>query len=811
MRPVLDGLDDLLRDARLAVRMLRRSPGFTASALLILALGIGGTAVVFSLLRTVILQPLPYREPDRVVTVWETNRNGTRNVISYANFVAWRERTRTLDHLGMVGPAGLAIAVDGRAYDVSGQTVSAESFLALGAQPAIGRLYTPEEDFAAGAGVIVLSHEFWQARLGGRRDVLDVTLGTADGPYRVIGVMPPDFTIAGDKASFYIPYGLTIAQLRASDGRESSYAIARLRDGVSFAQAAADMRGVQADLEKEFPRRNALRTVLMFPVHEQMVADLRPALFALAAAVALVLLVACVNVASLTLARSVVRVREVGMRAALGAGRARLVRQLVTESLVLAVAGGLSGLAVAMLLHRGLLALVGDRIPVPRIDQLTLDWPVVAFTMTVAMVTGVVFGIVPAFVSTGHAFEALREGGRHGGGPRLRRALGTLVIAEIALSLVLLAAAGLLMRSLVNLQRVDLGFRTRGVLTAVVPLPRVSYDVPKAVITFNEAMTRIAALPGVQSAAGSTCLPVPFACSGTSFWAVDRPRPPDGQLPSGQIRPVTPGFFRTLAIPLRDGRDFSDADRADSLPVVVVSAEVVRQQFADRNPIGRRLRVNIQHANGRSDMEWTIVGVVGDVRSTLDGPVRQTIFMPFAQRPARVMTFFIRAADPAPLAAGVGGIMRAIEPEAPVDVRTLDDVVGATIARPRGISVLLAAFALIGVTLAAVGVYGMLAYTVRERTHEIGVRIALGASTASVFGLVLGQALRLVGAGVAAGLAAAAALTRLLAGLLFGVTPLDPWTLAVTTLLLAAIATVAALLPARRGTLITPAEALRAR
>ena len=380
----------------------------------------------------------------------------------------------------------------------------------------------------------------------------------------------------------------------------------------------------------------------------------------------------------------------------------------------------------------------------------------------------------------------------------------------MALSLVLLAGAGLLMRSFVKLQSAYLGFRAEGVLTAGVELPATRYNLPRAGRFFGEALSRIAALPGVQHATGASCLPVPFACIGTSFWRVDRPKPADGQLSSSQVRPITPGFFKTMGIPRLAGRDFSEADTADSVPVAVVSEELVRQQFADGSPLGRRLRINVDHANGRDDVEWMVIGVVGNTRSSLDGPVRQTIFIPTNQRPARRITFFVRTRqEPISLATSVTAIVHSMEPEAPVDVRTLDDVIGGTIARPRAISVLLGVFALVALALAAVGVYGVMAYSVRERTQEIGVRMALGATATSVLRLVLGQALRLVSIGVAVGLVAAGALTRLLERLLYEVEPLDPWTFAVTTLVLLVVAAVASYVPARRGMRMAPVDALR--
>ena len=808
IRPAL--LEDSVRDFRHGVRVLRTAPGFAAAALLTLALGIGATSAIFSVVRTVMLEPLPYHEPDRVVTVWETNRGGAvRNVIAPANFVAWRERSRTLDHLGMVGPSGLAIIVNGQPLRIDGLAVSADVFRALGVQPALGRAYTPEEDFSGNSTVIVLSHEFWQQRLAGR-DVLGVTLSTNDGPKTVIGVMPAGFTMVGQKADFLIPFGQTLEQLRAVRGRGNAYAIARLHEGVSFERAYSEMKGIYAELEKEEPQRNARRTVMVLRLQEQMVGELRPALFALMSAVALVLLVACVNVANLLLARSAAREREVGLRTALGAGRGRLMRQMLTESLVLAVVGGIGGLVVAAWCHRGLLALVADRIPVPRLDQVALDLPVIAFTLVTALATGFVFGVVPAFVSTSHASDALREGGRHGGGRRLHRVLSSLVVAEVALSLVLLAGAGLLMRSFLKLQSNDLGFRTEGVLTAAIQLPSTRYDISKAESFFRESLTRMAALPGVERAAGSSCMPVPFPCIGTSFWRVDLPKPPDGQLTSGQIRPITPGFFRTMRISQVAGRDFAESDTVDAAPVAIVTEELVRQQFPDGDPLGRRLRINFNHANGKDDMEWTVVGVVGNIKSSLDGPVRQTIFVPRTQRPGTGITLFIHTQqDPALLAASVTRAVHAMETEAPVEVRTLEEVVGSTIARPRAISVLVGVFALVALVLAGVGVYGVMAYSVRQRTQEIGVRMALGATAPAVLRLVLGQALRLVSIGVVVGLIAAAALTRLLERLLYGVEPLDPFTFAITSLVLLAVATIASYVPARRGMRMAPVDALR--
>ena len=809
VRPAL--IEDAWRDLRHAARLLARAPGFTLAALTTLAVGIGATSAIYSVVRTVMLEPLPYHEPDRVVTIWETNRGGTsRNVIAPANFVEWRDRARTVEHLGMTGHVAVAFLLGGQALEVPGRLLTAASFKALGVQPVLGRAYTENEDFGGRTDVLVLSHEFWQRRLGGRADVVGLTLATDDGPMVVLGVMPPAFTILGERAEFFVPYSQTLEQLRATRGRANSYAIARLADGVSLPQALAEMRAIYKDLEREAPQRNANRTVMMFGLQEQMTGALEPAMFTLVAAVALVLLVACVNVANLLLARSATRERELGMRAALGARRGRLIRQMLAESLLLAAAGGVAGLGVAALCHRGLLALLGDRIPIPRLEQVALDGPVVAVTFVVAVFTGLLFGLMPALVSTRQAGDALREGGRHGAGRRLHRLLGAMVVAEVALSLVLLSGAGLLMRSLVKLRSTDLGFRVDDVLTAGIQLPGVSYDLPKAQALLRDTQPRLAALPGVERVAGASCLPVPFPCIGTSYWRADQARPADGQLASGHVRPVTPGYFDTLAIPRVGGRDFTDGDTAESAPVAIVSRELARQHFGDVSPLGRPLRINVDHANGRDDVEWTIVGVVGDTRSTLDGPVRRTIYVPRAQRPGAAIVYFLRTVqDPALAGASVARILQAAEPQAPIEVRTLDDVIGGTIAQQRAIAVLLSAFALVALALAAVGVYGVMAFSVRERSREIGVRMALGASASSVFRLVLGRALKLVAMGVAVGLVAASVLTQALERLLFEVEPLDPWTFAATAAVLLLVAIVASSLPARRSMRIAPVDALR--
>jgi len=806
-------MSTIIQDIRYAARTFARAPRFTVPAVLALALGIGATAATFSVIRGVMLKPLPYRDPDRIVVVWENNlrRNRPRNVIAPANFVAWRERNRSFDGLGTAGPSRLNLTVDGQPEEISGAAASSDVFAILGVAPSLGRAYTADEDLEGNDGVIVISHEFWTTRLGGRADVLGSMIAASGRSRTIVGVMPPGFTLIGQRVDFLIPYGWTIERLRTAPGRGYSYGLARLKNGVSFEQAESDLRTLAAALEKEFPDRNAGWSVTLVPVHEQMVDQIRPALNVLAGAVALVLLIACVNVANLLLARGTVRHRELGLRAALGARRSRLIRQLVTESLLLGTLGGVAGLALAWAFHRGLLALVANRIPVPRLDQVALDGQVLAFTIALAMATGLVFGFVPAMIASRELNDAMREGGRHGAGPRSRRALALLVVAEVALSLVLLAGAGLLVRSFMRLQAIDPGFVAGGVLTARVQVPGSRYaDERKSAGFYSSVIDRVAVLPGVQDAAAVSFLPLAGPGIGTSFYRADRPVPAAGEAPTTEVRPVTPKFFKAMGIPFVAGRDFNASDQVDSRPVAIVSESLARRYLTGDNPIGTPLHVSIGRPGG---VDYEIVGVVKDIRiASLEGEMRPAVYVPHTQLAIGVMTFVVRAGnDPRSLVSGVTAAVHGIDPELPLaDVRTLDEVVDATLARPRVIAVLLTAFAIMALVLAGVGVYGVMAYSVAHRTREIGVRMALGATPESVFRLVLSEALKLVAAGVVAGLVAAGLLTRLVETLLYDTPSLDPLTFTLTAVVLVLVATVASYVPARRGTLVAPVDALRA-
>src|SRR5262245_51233301 len=599
-------METLLQDLRFATRSFLRTPRFTIPAVVALALGIGATSAIFSVVRGVMLRPLPYNDPDRVVIVWENNlkRSRARNVVGAANFVEWGARNRSFSHLGMAGPSRINLILNGNPEEISGMAASSEVFPALGVQPAIGRAFTAQEDLEGQDAVMILSHEFWQTRLGGRDDVIGTTLNANGRTRTVVGVTPPAFTIVGQKADYYIPYGWTLERLRAAPGRGSSFAVARMRDGVSLAQATDEMKTIAAQLEQEVPQRNAGWSVTLVPAHEQTVDQIRPSLYVLSAAVLLVLLIASVNVANLLLARSTVRQRELGIRTALGAKRGRIVRQMLSESLLLSAAGGITGLGLAYVFHRGLLALVAERIPVPRLDQVSLDSAVVIFTMALAVGTGLLFGLLPSFFASSIANDALREGGRHGAGPKSRRLLSTLIVAEVALSLVLLTGAGLLIRSFMRLQNVNPGFRADGVLTARVSVPGSRYDDDRRSSGFyTSVVDRIATLPGVRAAAAVSFLPLSGPGIGTSSWAADRPEPVPGEAPTTEVRPVTPNFFKTMGIPQLRGRDFTAADTVDSPRVAIVSQTLVSKYLGGRDPIGMRLHVSIGPPGG----DWEVV------------------------------------------------------------------------------------------------------------------------------------------------------------------------------------------------------------
>jgi putative ABC transport system permease protein len=803
--------DQLRQDLRYASRVLRRSPAASFATLLILALGIGVTGAVYSVVRGVMLRPLPYHEPDRVVSIWETGRNSLMpNVIAPANFVEWRERNGSFDGIGQVGPYRLTFMFDGTAEEVPGFLATANVFSVLGVSATLGRVYTPDEDFGPDANVVLLDYQFWMARFGGRTDVVGTTIVAGGRPRTIAGVLPAGFTVEGVRGNFYVPYNQSPAAMRAAPGRGLSHGLARLRDGVSLEQARAEMTGLAEQLAAERPELNRGRTVLVVPVLEQTVGAVRPALLVLSGAVLLVLLLSCANVASLLLARSTMRARELALRGALGAGRGRLIRQMLTESTLFALLGGSLGLGLAVVLQRALIVLVANRIDVPRLEEVSLDLPVVVFTLGVSLATGFIFGVLPAIVATGGRSEAVRDAGTSRTTPASRRALSSLAAAEVAFSVVLLAGAGLLALSFMRLQHVDPGFATDGLLTARVTLDGALWNDGRVRADFyTRALERVRVLPGVTGAAGISFLPLAGPSIGTSYWRLDRPTPGPGEASSTRVLPVTPRFFDTMNIPIRAGRDFDSRDAIDSPVVAIVSESLVRQSFGGEDPLGRHLHVSIGLPN---DGDAEVVGVADDIAFTgladAAGPV---VYVPHTQLAIGLMTLVVRTAgDPLLLAPALRQVVRELDPGVPVaDIQTMQGVVDGTLAQSRAITVLLEAFALAALLLAAVGIYGVTAYSVSRRTQEIGVRVALGARPAGIVGMVFRQALGLTVAGIAAGVVAALGLTRLLASLLYDTAPADPFVFTSVVLVLAGTAVAAALVPAWRASRVDPAIALR--
>ncbi len=804
-------LDQLRQDLRYAVRVLQRSPAASLATILILALGIGVTAAVYSVVRGVMLKPLPYRDPDHVVSLWETGRDSLRpNVIASANLIEWRERSRSFDGIGMVGAYRLTFTFNGVAEEIPGFLATANVFTVLGIPAVVGRVYTPDEDFGQDASVILLDYQFWISRFGGRADVVGSSIVAGGRPRTIVGVLPAGFTIEGVRGNFYLPYGQSPAAMRAAPGRGFSHGLARLRDGVSLEQARAEMSGLAAQLVSEQPQRNRGRTILVVPVLEQTVGAVRPALLVLSGAVLLVLLLACANVASLLLARSTARGRELSLRAALGAGRARLVRQMLTESTFIAALGGSLGLGMAVVLRRALVALVANRVNVPRLDEARLDLPVVLFTLGVSLATGFIFGVVPAIISTGGRSDAGRDAGTSRTTPASRRALSSLAAAEVAFSVVLLAGAGLLGVSFMRLQQVDPGFRADGLLTARITLSGDRWNDGRVSAGFySQALDRLSALPGVDSAAGISFLPMTGLAIGTGYWRLDQPPPGPGEAASTTVLPVTPGFFPTMHIAIRKGREFDERDTLDAPVVAIVSESLVRQTFGADDPLGKHIHVSIGLPN---DGEAEVVGVADDIAfSGLADTAGPVVYVPHTQLAIGLMTLVVRTpGDPLLLAPAVRAVVRGLDPEVPVaDVRTMRDVVDGTLAQSRAMTVLLEAFALAALALAAVGIYGVMAYSVSRRTQEIGVRVALGARPGEIVGMVVRQALGLTAAGAAAGVVAALGLTRLLTSLLYDTAPTDPLVFISVVLVLAGTAVAAALVPAWRASRVDPMAALR--
>ncbi len=799
----------LLHDIRYAFRSLRRSPGFTATALLTLALGIGATTAIFTLVNGFLLRPLPYPKPDRLVFLSETSEQVPNMSISWPNYQDWVAQNRVFDGIGAFRGSGFILIGQGQAERLLGAECTGALFSILGVKPALGRTFQVREEQPGGERVVVLSHGLWNRRFGGDKGILGRALTLNGDVHTVIGVMPAGFQFPTPQIELWSSLGRRADQMAERGSHPGIYAVARLKPGRGLDQARSQMNTIAGRLAGEYPNTNRGNGVIVTSLHERAVRGIRPALMVLGVAVILVLLIACANVANLLLARATARYREFAVRAALGAGRWRLVRQLLTESLLLALLGGAAGLALARAGTRALIATLP--IGTPRIHEVVVDGEVLFFALAVSVFSSVLFGLAPAWrVSRRDLHATLKEGGRGSGGSSgHRRFRGALVVAEVALSMVLLVGAALLLRSFGNMISTNPGLNVENVLTLQVALPP-RYKEPQRQWGLIESLVgKVKTLPGVQYT--GAVLPLPMGGSGwqTSFSVEGAPEPDPGKVPSTDWARVTPEYFRAMRIPLRRGRVFTESDSIDAQRVAVIDETFARRYWPQENPIGKRIRFGSHNAPN----PWmTIVGVVGHVKNYgVDQDSRVETYVPFAQMPGSQFSLVVRShTDPAALTAAVRSELRSLDPDLPAyNVATMERIFSDLAAPRRLAALLLALFAALALLMAAVGIYGVISYSVSRRTGEIGVRMALGAGARNIFRLVLREGALLAGLGVAVGLVAAFALTRFLETFLFGVQTRDRATFVAVPVVLAAIALVASWVPARRATRVDPVVALR--
>ncbi len=805
----------LIQDLRFAFRQMARRPGFTAVVVLTMALGIGANAAIFSVLDAVLLKPLPYRQPEGLVKLW-TRFTGIgmpndQNWVSPPEFRDIQQLNRSFSDLAAIASGSINLGVKGSPQRVVGASVSPSLFPMLGVQPLIGRTFLPEESQPGRDHEVILSYGLWRRVFGGNRNVLGSTIDIDGVPMSVVGVMPKGFDYP-QESEIWGPLAFGPNDLSEnSRGGHGLEVLARIRPGLSLAQVRSDMDRVgktMIDQHRSYPYQKFGFALILHPLLDETVSDIKPTLFILMSAVALVLLIACANVANMLLARSTERQQEMETRMALGATSSRLARQLLTESIVLALAGGAIGLAITPWILRGLASIASQSLP--RAIQTAVDSKTLIVITLVAIATGILFGVAPAMqVSRKRHFDRLK-GNRSTEGRKPKRLRNIVVICETAFSLLLIAGVGLLFRSFEQILKVDPGFRPQGVLTLRVSLPDAAYNKPEQIRGFyNELLDRVQRLPGVQSAGAVSQLPLGGLSSSGTTTIDSQSVPPEDTTPEADQRVVTPDYFKAMGISLVRGRYFEPRDTADAPPVAIVDETLAQTYWPSQDPIGKRL-----HMGGlQSKAPWsTVVGVVRQVRNrTLEARSRVEVYWPLNQQPSTGMTLAVLASgDPKNLAPTIQREVAAIDPNLPVyHVRTMTDVMGESLQRRRLALILLAGFAALALLLASLGVYGVTSYGVAQRQAEIGLRMALGANRAQVLAMLVRGGLATIAAGVSAGVVLALILTRLMSGFLFAVRAYDPLALGGAALLLAVAALVAILIPARRATKINPVVALR--
>ena len=794
----------ILQDLRYGIRMLRRSPGFTLAVVITLAIGIGANTVLFSVVHGVLLRPLPYADPSRLALMGHENlKEGiAEDWMAYDTFLDVREQSESFESIAGFSPSW-TLTLEGREGPerIEAHWVSHGFFETLGVAPRLGRSFAPEEDRRGEPMSIILSHKLFESRFDSDEAIVGKTITIDDAPARVVGVMPAGFRFL-EEVDAWVPLALNGVGARGRAVRWVK-AVARLRSDTTLDAARSEARTIASRLGERYPDSNNGLSASLSGLHERIAGPARGALLILMGVVGFVLLIACANVASLLTSRAAARGNEVAVRAALGAGRSRLVRQFLTESVILALAGGAAGLALAVW-GVDLIRAAGPA-DLPRREELAIDPTVLVFTLIASLGTGILFGISPALQITRARGGALQAAGRWSLGTHGSRTRRVLVVTEVALAFVLLIGAGLMVRSFARLLAVDPGFSTGDVLTLKVALPG-SLDTQGRRNFYQQMHQRVGALPGVRAAGGVTRLPLSSSIT-TKLEIEGRPIPA-GQLPEVEFRRASPGYFEAMEIPLLSGRSFATTDDAQAPPVLLVNRAAAHRFWPGQDPVGRRARTS-----SSGDSPWfTIIGVVGDVKHFgLDKEAPAEVYMAFDQNPPSSPQIAIRVAgDPRALIAPVRTALKEIEPRAVIfDVAPIADRVSASLATRRFNLVMLGAFAGIALLLAAVGIYGVLSYTVRQRTREIGVRMALGASRGSILGLVLSQGMTLVAVGLLLGLAGALALTRLMTSILFDIAPTDPATFLIAPPFLAGVALLACWLPALRAARVDPMEALR--
>ena len=807
-------METLLQDIRYALRVLSKRPAFTVVAVATLALGIGANTAIFSVVSAVLLRPLPYAQPERLVALWETSAQAgremnNRNEVAMGNFLDWRMKQSVFDGIAALTYANVNLTGVAEPERIQGAAVTTNLFQVLGVQPVTGRGFLTDEENPDSPRVVIISHELWQRRFGSDPDIVGKTLTLNGNQVSVVGIMPPAFVLEFPIAR-QVEMWLPMRIAASNNDRQSHYlyVIGRVKQGVSLEQAQAGMNVLAGQLQEQYPKTNSDRGANVVPLQQQLVGNVQPYLRVLFAAVGFVLLIACANVASLLLARVTARHKEVAVRMAIGASRWRIVRQLLTESILLSTLGGLAGLLLAYWETDLLVALTPPE--VPRLGEIGLHGPVFAWTLGVSIITGVLFGLAPALgASKPDLNESLKEGGRSTAGSGRSRMRNLLVVSEIALALVLLIGAGLMIRSFARLQRVSPGFEAKNLLTMNISLPRQKYQKNQQISAFfDQLFERIRSVPGVEVVAGIDPLPMSGNDGTTGFVVEGAPPRAVGDRPEVGERTATPDYFHAMRIPLLKGRAFSERDREDAPRVVIINEALARSFWPDEEALGKRLGFRA------SDPQvWhEVVGIVGNVKHrSLNADPKPELYFPYSQYPNNFMSLIVRtSSDPTNTIAEIRNQVLGVDPDQPVfDIKTMGERLSKTVATSRFVMLLLGVFAALAMILAAVGIYGVMAYTVSQRTHEIGVRMALGAGAPDVLKLVVGHGLKLVLAGVGIGVAAALALTRLMESLLFGVSATDPLTFAVISAVLTGVALAACFVPARRATKVDPMIALR--